>query len=66
MVFFLLGCQSNTKQLEDEVLKWVGKKIIFPTYNETVTFGNDTFSVGERHKFRILSYVDSIGGSSCK
>lgn len=66
MVFFLLGCQSNTKQLEDEVLKWVGKKIIFPTYNETVTFGNDTFSVGERHKFRILSYVDSIGCSSCK
>ena len=66
IVFFLLGWRSNTKQLEDEVLKWVGKKIFFPTYDEIVTFGSDTFSIDKRYKFRILNYVDSIGCSSCK
>ncbi|MDE5761855.1 MAG: DUF1573 domain-containing protein [Bacteroides sp.] len=65
--FFLISCGNQKKEsLEFLLQTWNGKEVLFP---EDLTFtmkGKDTVDFSLSGKYKILTYVDSIGCISCK
>ena len=66
LLFFLLSCQGKRNEAGTILQEWQGKEIYFPD-NMTFTIrGNDTVDFSCQGKYKILSYVDSTGCTSCK
>ena len=67
LLFFLISCGNQEKKDVGILLQaWSGKEIQFP---EDLTFtvkGADTVDFSVSGKYKILTYVDSIGCVSCK
>lgn len=65
--FFLISCGNQKKESLEVLLQtWNGKEVLFP---EDLTFtikGKDTVDFSLSGKYKILTYVDSIGCISCK
>lgn len=71
LLLFILVCCSckdnNKKEVELLVKEWNGKEILFPDELVFTRFGRDTVSYKFCHsKYKIVSFVDSIGCISCK
>lgn len=70
MVFILFSLFSCGNQKKDDVaalLKtWSGKEILFPANPVFTVQGIDTIDFSMLGKYKILTYVDSIGCISCK
>lgn len=67
-VFFLLSCgRSNVDSADELVRRWNGKEIFFQEKVVFTKLGVDTvvYNVSQ-YKYRIVTYVDSIGCVSCK
>ncbi|WP_455590610.1 DUF1573 domain-containing protein [Bacteroides sp.] len=67
-VFCLFSCKNSKEHNIAELIKqWDEKEVIFPT---TTTFSQSGLEIGEKltknTDFKILTYVDSIGCTSCK
>lgn len=65
--FLLFSCNGNNKKAISSVLEcWEQREVLFPT-NPTFTIqGKDTIDFPINSKFRVVSYIDSIGCTSCK
>ena len=73
-LFLLLGvlCLVSCKESEKEriarlVNEWEGKEIKFPPHSVFTIQGKDTVTMDYRiAEFKVITYVDSIGCTSCK
>ena len=73
-LFLLLGvlCLVSCKESEKEriarlVNEWEGKEIKFPPHSVFTIQGKDTVTMDYRNaEFKVITYVDSIGCTSCK
>ena len=71
-VFFclslLFSCkQTNRKNFINAVVEWKGKEIIYSNDMIFTLWGQDTLDYSIPHAdYRIVSYVDSVGCTSCK
>jgi hypothetical protein len=64
-IFF--SCNSRQKEIEKIVKEWHGKEIIIPQQIEYKVLGCDTVCYDLWDKpYKILTYVDSVGCSSCQ
>lgn len=66
--FFLISCQQTEKEkLEELVKSWNGKEILFPTNPSFTLYGKTPvdFKI-PASDYKIVTYVDSLGCSSCK
>lgn len=64
---FLYSCGSRKRENIESLLQtWSGKEILFPANPTFVIQGKDTVDFSMFGKFKILTYVDSIGCVSCK
>lgn len=62
----LFSCGETDKEKINHLVKeWNGKQIVFPDVMQFTLLGNDTNYL-PRSEYKILSYVDSIGCTSCK
>jgi len=60
-------CNTRKKSIESVVLEWYGKEIILPQQIEYRILGRDTICSDFWNKpYKILTYVDSVGCSSCQ
>ena len=74
LLFLLLGvlCLVSCKESEKEriaslVNEWEGKEIKFPPHSVFTIQGKDTVTMDYRiAEFKVITYVDSIGCTSCK
>ncbi|ATA75400.1 hypothetical protein [Capnocytophaga sp. H2931] len=68
IVILLFSCQENPKnKIEEELLKWRGKEIIFPDSMIFTKFTGDTVPCKyQDYKHKMLIYVDSTGCTPCK
>ena len=68
LTFLLLSCQENDKERIARLLnEWNRKEIKFPDHSVFTIQGKDTVSMDYRNTdFKIITYVDSIGCTSCK
>ena len=63
---FLQACEKNDKsRFVDLVQEWLGKSIRFPSYSPLALQGNDTVNIKISGKYKMLTYVDTIGCISC-
>ncbi len=64
----LIGCkESKEERITRLVNEWSEKEIRFPTHSVFTQFGKDTVcSFNEKGRYRIVTYVDSMGCISCK
>jgi len=61
------SCNPQKKEIKKIVKEWMGKEIILPQQIEFKVLGRDTIcSDLWEEPYKILTYVDSIGCSSCK
>lgn len=65
LFLFLFSCQGTGK-VESILQKWQGKEILFPDSMVFTIRGNDTVNFSFSSEYKILSYIDSIGCTSCK
>lgn len=66
-ILFLCSCKYERKDLSCTVSKWVGKEILYPNNLAFTLWGKDTIETSFlQAPFKIVSYVDSIGCTSCK
>lgn len=68
LLFFLSACQESDKARISSLIKeWEGKEIIFPESICYTIYEKDTlgYSVPDS-EFRVVSYIDSVGCTSCK
>ena len=66
--FFLISCQQTEKEkLEELVKNWNGKEVLFPTNPSFTLYGKIPvdFKIPVSD-YKIVTYVDSLGCSSCK
>ena len=66
--FFLISCQQTEKEkLEELVKNWNGKEVLFPTNPSFTLYGKTPvdFKIPVSD-YKIVTYVDSLGCSSCK
>lgn len=62
----LFSCKETEKdRIMRLVQEWEGKEIMYPDNVRFTVFGNDTDMV-KKNKYTIVTYVDSIGCTSCK
>ena len=66
LLFFLLSCQGKRDDVGTILQEWQGKEICFPDNMLFTIRGNDTVDFSYVGKYKILSYVDSTGCTSCK
>ena len=68
ILFLLASCQENDKERIARLLnEWNRKEIKFPDHSVFTIQGKDTVSMDYRNTdFKIITYVDSIGCTSCK
>ncbi|WP_172918245.1 TlpA family protein disulfide reductase [Capnocytophaga canis] len=68
ILFTLHSCQMNPKEkIQEELLKWQGKEIIFPDNMIFTKFTRDTVPYKyQDYKHKMLIYVDSTGCTPCK
>ena len=65
--FFLISCQQTEKEkLEELVKNWNGKEVLFPTNPSFTLYGKIPvdFKIPVSD-YKIVTYVDSLGCSSC-
>ena len=65
---FLISCQQTEKEkLEELVKNWNGKEVLFPTNLSFTLYGKTPvdFKI-PASDYKIVTYVDSLGCSSCK
>lgn len=62
------SCNNMEKRTIATIKQWIGKEIVYPKELVFTIQGADTLRDGHRHKclYTILSYVDSVGCTSCK
>lgn len=67
-VFILISCvRDKENKLREVVQKWEHKEILFPTHSVYTKLGRDTVnSPNFLSNYKVLTYVDSIGCTSCK
>ena len=67
ILFSLFSCGDQKKEDVAALLKaWSGKEILFPTNPVFTVQDRDTIDLSMLEKYKILTYVDSIGCISCK
>ena len=68
ILFLLASCQENDKERIARLFnEWNRKEIKFPDHSVFTIQGKDTVSMDYRNTdFKIITYVDSIGCTSCK
>lgn len=69
LVIGLTACkETETTRISRLVTAWSGKEIFFPKDLVFTKFGKDTveFINGKKSKYKIVTYVDSIGCVRCK
>ncbi len=68
ILFLLASCQENDKERIARLLnEWNRKEIKFPEHSVFTIQGKDTVTLDYRNAdFKIITYVDSIGCTSCK
>ena len=67
ILFSLFSCGNQKKEDIAALLKtWSGKEILFPTNPVFTVQDKDTIDFSTLGKYKILTYVDSIGCISCK
>ena len=67
ILFFLSSCGEQKKEnVVDLLQKWSGKEILFPANLTFTVQYEDTIDFPILGKYKILTYVDSIGCISCK
>lgn len=68
MLFALLGCQESPKSRYARLVnEWEGREIVFPSSSVFTVQGRDTVDAPVCPSgYTVLSYVDSIGCTSCK
>lgn len=67
-LLFLISCQQTEKEkLEELVKNWNGKEVQFPTNLSFTLYGKTPvdFKI-PASDYKIVTYVDSLGCSSCK
>ena len=64
---FLLSCnESKNNQLISLLQEWESKEIIFPINSVFTIQGNDTVQFSTDGKYKLLTYIDSVGCTDCK
>jgi hypothetical protein len=68
ILFLLASCQENDKERIARLLnEWNRKEIKFPPHSVFTIQGKDTVTMDYRiAEFKVITYVDSIGCTSCK
>lgn len=68
LVFCCFSCKNSEEHnIAALIEQWDGKEIIFPTTSTFSKLGSEVSEKGGRNaEFKILTYVDSIGCTSCK
>ena len=68
LICLLAACQDSDKQRLTRLVKeWDGKEVVFPSRSVFTVQGRDTVDFRwEFSPYRIVTYVDSIGCTSCK
>lgn len=67
LLFFLFSCGDSRKENIASILKeWEHREILFPNNPIFSIQGNDTVASPTGSKYKVFSYVDSIGCISCK
>lgn len=62
-----LSCKSNKeKEITALLQEWGQKEILFPQYPVFSIQGNDTVDYSIQNRYKILTYIDSVGCTSCK
>ena len=65
-VLFLVSCNNSKKQSVFNLLKeWNSREIQFPNHLVFTIQGRDTVDFRIEDKYKIITYVDSIGCTSC-
>lgn len=64
----IISCENkNKKEIIDTIAEWDGKEIVFPLHSVYTIQGEDTVYHNDEHaKYKILTYVDTTGCTSCK
>lgn len=67
LLLIFLSCQNSQKEQVRTILQeWEGRTIQYPEKMVFTIRGNDTVDFSLAGKYKILSYVDSTGCTSCK
>ena len=68
LFFLVTSCESKSeKDIKEKVAEWDGKEIVFPLHSVYTIQGEDTVYHNDEHaKYKILTYVDTTGCTSCK
>ena len=68
ILFLLASCQENDKERIARLLnEWNRKEIKFPDHSVFTIQGKDTVTMDFHNTdFKVITYVDSIGCTSCK
>lgn len=65
--FMLVSCRNAEKEhINHLVNEWSGKEIVYPDSMSFVSLGRDTCYMLPKKEYTIVTYVDSIGCTSCK
>lgn len=64
--FIFISCKKSEKETVACLIKeWAGKEILYPQNIHFVSLENDT-NYFYKKKYRIVTYVDSVGCTGCK
>ncbi len=67
ILFSLFSCENPSKKNITTLLQaWSGKEILFPANSTFTVQDKDTIEFSLAGKYKILTYVDSVGCISCK
>lgn len=66
-IFLMSSCITrNDRQIKNVFEYWMGREIVFPKSSVFTLKGRDTVEFVVKNKYKILTYVDSLGCTSCK
>lgn len=66
LIVGFVSCEKSGKEKFDDLVKeWNGKQILYPSAIHFTALGTDTVYSLES-KYKIITYVDSVGCTSCK
>ncbi len=70
LCLFIEGCMNNNKEVITFVKEWSGKEFLFPENSRNALGERFEYLVNDKEygygKYTIISYIDSIGCTSCK
>lgn len=67
IILFFVSCNSTlTQNITDILMEWKDRKVIFPERMTYIMQGDTVNFVLSTNRYKILSYVDSLGCMSCK